>query len=137
LWLAVDTKDLLADGVGPSSEEAGLGRSTPVSNSQDSGNVHALAAEASDESISCGITADCGYGQNARAERRQIIRGVCTAARKKLGLAVTKNQNWSFAGNPGNFTKLKFVGDEVAQENDGLGGKLFDAVSERKKVDGG
>jgi hypothetical protein len=81
--------------------------------------------------------ADCGYGQDARAERRQIVRRVCTAARKKLGLAVTKNQNRSFAGNPRNLSKLKFVGDEIAEDNDGLGGKLFHAVSERKKVDGG
>jgi len=137
LRLAINSEDLLADGVSPSSEEAGLGRSTPVSNSQDSGNVHALAAEASDKGISGSIMADCGHGQDARAERRQIIRGVCAAARKKLGLAVTKNQNRSFAGDPGNLTKLKFVGDEIAEDNDGLGGKLFDAVSERKKVDGG
>jgi len=137
LRLAVDAEDLLADRVSPSSEEAGLGRSTPVSNSLDSGNVHAFAAEASDESISGSIMADCSYRQDARAERRQIVRRVCTAARKKLGLAVTKNQNRSFAGNSGNLAKLKFIGDEIAKDNDGLGGKLFDAVSERKKVDGG
>jgi hypothetical protein len=137
LRLAVDAEDLLTDGVSPSSQEAGLGRSTPVFNSLDSGKVHAFAAEASDESVSGSIMADRGYGQDARAECRQIIRRVCSAARKKLGLAVTKNQNRSFAGNPGNLAKLKFVGDEISENNDGLGGKLFDAVSERKKVDGG
>jgi hypothetical protein len=137
LWLAVDPKNLLADGVSPSSKEAGLGRSTPVSNSLDSGNVHAFAAEASDQSISGSIMADRSYGQDARAERRQIIRGVCTAARKKLRLAMTKNQNRSFAGNPGNLAKLKFVGDEIAEDNDGLGGKLFDVAHEGQKIHGG
>jgi hypothetical protein len=130
LRLAVDAEDLLADGVSPSSQEAGLGRSTPVSNSLDSGNVHAFAAETSDQSISSSIMADCGYGQYARAERRQIVRGVCTAARKKFRLAMTKNQNRSFAGNPGNLAKLKFVGDEIAKDSDGLGGKLFDVAHE-------
>lgn len=60
LRLTIDSEDLLADGVCPSGEEAGLGRSTPVFNTQDSGNVDAFVAEVGEKSISGGIIADGG-----------------------------------------------------------------------------
>lgn len=53
-----------------------------------------------------------------------------------MRFAMPKNQNRCFAGNPGNFAKLKFVGDEIAEENDRLRRKLFDTVGKGKKVDG-
>ena len=60
LGVPVDSEDLLADGVCPSGEEARLGRSTPVFNTQDSGNVDAFVAEVGEKSISGGIITDGG-----------------------------------------------------------------------------
>jgi hypothetical protein len=137
LRLTVNTEDLLADGVRPPGQETRLGRSAPVFDTENSGNFDAFAAEVSDQSISGGIAADSRDGHNPGAKGGQIIGGISPAARDEMCFAVAKNQDRSFAGNAGNFTKLKFVGDEIAKENDRLRRKLFDAIGEGEKVDGG
>src|SRR5258708_31833589 len=47
---------------------------------------------------------------------------------------MTKNQNRRFSGYPRDFSILKFIRDEIAQKNNGLGGKFFDALRECEEV---
>jgi hypothetical protein len=71
-----------------------------------------------------------------RAESRKIIRGIASASGNQMSFAMAKDENWSFARDSRNFTKLKFVGNKIAEENDPLRRKLLDVISEGQEVDG-
>jgi hypothetical protein len=72
------------------------------------------------QSIAGGIITHGGDGQDARAKRRQIVGSVCTAARDKLRFAVLQDQHRGFARDAGNFAKAKFIGNKIAEKDDGL-----------------
>ena len=50
---------------------------------------------------------------------------------------MAEDQDGGFSRDPRNVAELKFVGDEIAEEHDGAGRELFDAVSESAEVDVG
>ena len=84
-----------------------------------------------DQRIAGGIVAYGGNGQDPRAKRRQIVGSVCTAAGDKLGFAVFQDQHGGFARDARNFTKAKFVGDEIAEKYNSLRTELLDTFRKR------
>ncbi len=47
-----------------------------------------------------------------------------------------ENQDWSFARDARNLPVLKFIGNEIPEENDGPGRKLLDTLSKSREIDG-
>ena len=120
LRLAVDTKNLLTDGVNPASKEAGFGGSRPPFETEDTGNIDAFGSEIRDERIAGGIVADRADWHHAGTKSGKIIRGIGAAARSKMRFPVAQNQDRSFARDAGDVAKLVFVGYKIAEENNRL-----------------
>jgi len=94
------------------------------------------ATEMSDESIARRVIPHDGDGQDTRAKRGKIVGSICAAARNELRFAMFENQDWSFARDARNLSVLKFIGNEIPEENDGFGRKLLDAFSKSGEIDG-
>jgi hypothetical protein len=122
--------------VRPASEKAAFGGRGPALYPKDAGNVNALAAEMSDQRISCRVIAHSGDGQDPRAEGGEIIGGVGAAARNNLSFSMFEDQDRRFARNARDFTILEFVGDEITKENDSFRGELLDALAEGEEING-
>ena len=84
----------------------------------------------SDQRISGGIIAYSGDGQNARAERREVVGGVGSAAGNNLSFAMLEDQDGCFARDARDFAILEFIGHEITEENDSFRGELLDALAE-------
>ena len=133
----VHAEDLLADFVGPSGKEAGFGRGGPAPGAEDAGDVHFLCAEEFAEAITRQVITDGSDGNDLGAKGGEIVGRVGAAARHDLSFTMLEDQDGSFAGNPGDVAKLEGVGDEIAQDDDGFGGKTLDVFGEGEEVDGG
>ena len=90
----------------------------------------------SDQNIARSVIAYDGDGQDARAKRGKVVGGICSTARNELRFAMFENQDWSFARDARNLSVLKFIGNEIPEENDGFGRKLLDAFSKSGEIDG-
>jgi hypothetical protein len=132
----IDAQNLLADSVRPSSEKTPFRWRPPALYAKDAGNVDTLASEMSNQRVASGVIADSCYGQDARAERSEIVGGVGTAAWNNLSFAMFEDQDGGFAGDTGDFAELKFIGNEIAEENNSFRGELLDAFAKGEKVDG-
>src|SRR6266849_5263269 len=67
LRFVVDAQNLLPHGVRPAGEKAAFGRRPPAFHAQNARNIDSLAAELSDQRISCTVITQCRDGQNTRA----------------------------------------------------------------------
>jgi hypothetical protein len=90
----------------------------------------------SDQRLSRRVIANSGDGQDSGAERCEVVRGVGSAARNNLSLAMFEDQNRRLARNTRDFPVLEFIGNEITEENDRSRSELLDALAEREKVDG-
>jgi hypothetical protein len=136
LWLAVDAKNLLADGVRPAGKEAGFGRSRPAFYTEEAGEIDAFAAEIVDQRVARGIVADGADGEHPRAEGGKIVGSIGATAGNELRFAMAKNQDGRFARDARNFAELEFVGNKIAEENDGFRREFIDVVGEGHEIDG-
>ncbi len=96
-----------------------------------------LAAKMSDQRVPSGVITNGGDGQDARAERSEVVGGVGSAARNDVRFAMLEDQDRRLARDAGDFTVLEFIGNKIAQENDCFRIELLDALTEGEKVDGG
>ena len=133
----VHAEDLLADGVGPAGEEAGLGGGGPISRVNDLGSGNFLLTEDVDEVIAGVIAADSSDGDDLGAEGSEIAGGIGAAAGYDLRFAVAEDEDGSFARDAGDVTVLEGVGDKIAEDENSFGGKAIDDVGEGEDVDGG
>src|ERR1700676_1701212 len=97
IWFTVDAENLLADGVGPASEDACLGRSRPTFNPEDARDVDTFASEISNEGVSSRIVTDSADRKDVCAESRKIVGGIGAAAWNEMRFAMAEDQNRSFA----------------------------------------
>ena len=137
IGLVVHAEDLLADFVGPASQEAGLGWRGPVLDAEDSGDVEPLGVEEAEKALAGVIVADGGDGKNLGAKSGEIIGSVCSAARDDLRFAMLQDEDRGLARDASDVADLEGVGNEIAEDNDGFGGEAFDVFGEGKKIDGG
>src|SRR5712692_8034767 len=135
LRFVVDAQNLLPHGVRPAGEKAAFGRRPPAFHAQNARNIDSLAAELSDKHVSSSVITDSGDGQNARAERREVIGSIGSSTRNNPSFAMFEDQDWGFARDARDFAVLEFIGHEIAKENDCFRAELFDALTEAEKVD--
>ena len=133
----VHPEDLLADFVGPSGEEAGLGGRGPAFGGEDAGNVDFFRAEKFAQAVAGLVLADGGDGNYLGSERGEIVGGIGAAAGYDLGFAMLEDQDRGFTGDAGDVAELKGVGDEIPEDDDGFGGETLDVFGEGKQVYGG
>ncbi len=124
--LAIDAQHLLPYGVRPASQKARLGRSGMALEAENAGNIHALFFEVRDQRIARVVLPHRGDGKHPRAQRGEVVGGVCASPGHEVSFAMAKDEDRRLAGDARDFTELKFVGDEIAQDGYGLGGELID-----------
>src|ERR1700674_2792845 len=132
----VDAQHLLSRGVRPAGEKAAFGRRRPALHAENIGNIDALAAEMSDQSIARSIIANRGNGQDARAERSEVVCSVGATAGNNLSFAMFEDQDRRFTRDARDFAVLEFIGHEIAKENNTFRGELLDALAEGEKIYG-
>src|ERR1700730_17074242 len=91
LRLAVDAKDLLADGVSPARKESRFSRGGPFFHADDAGDIDFFASKVGDETVTGGVVPNRGNGKHACTECGQVIRGVSATARNQMSFAVAKD----------------------------------------------
>ncbi len=134
-WLIIHAKNLLTNGVGPTSKETSFGRSGPARNADDAGEVHFFLTEDVEELVACGVIAHGSDGENFGAESNEIVGGIGSATRDDLGFAVAKDEDRSFTGYAADFTELEGVSNKIAEDHDRLGRKMFDIFRKSEQVD--
>ncbi len=134
LRLTVNAQHLLPDGVRPAGKEARFRGSRPAFHAMNPGNIDAPSAKIGDEGVACRVVADSADGVDASTQCGEIVGGICATAGNELRFAMTKNEHGSFAGDARDFAKLKFVGDEIAEQNYGFRRELLDTLGESHKI---
>ncbi len=134
--LVVDAEDLLADGVSPAGKETRFCGGSPVFYADDAGSIDLVFTESVDQAIASVIVAHGCDGDDLGAEGCEIVCGVGTTAGNDLGFTMAEDQDGGFAGDAGDIAILKYVGDKIAENKNGSGGKALDNVSKREQVDG-
>ena len=132
----VYAENLLADFVGPTGEEAGLRWGGPALDAEYAGDVDFFLAEEFEQAVAGLIFADGGDGNHLGAQSGEIIGGIGAAAGDDLGFAVLEDEDGSFAGDASDVAELESVGDEIAEDGDGLGGKALDVFGEGNQIHG-
>jgi len=135
--LAINPKNLLTDRVCPATKDARFGWRRPASDTKNAGNVEMFAPETADQSVARWVVSNRSDGQHASAERGKIIGGIGAATGNKLRFAMAEDEDRRFAGNARNLAKLKFISDEISQQDNRLGRKLLDTFREGEKIDRG
>src|SRR5581483_683916 len=97
---------------------------------QDAGDRDVLMAECLDQKLAWLIGTDDAYGQHVYSQVGEVIDGIGSAARNNSSVAMFENEDRGFAGNAGDFSKNKFVCDQVTQHGDRQLGKRLDNLNE-------
>ena len=132
----VDAQNLLPHGVCPAGEKAAFGRRRPAFHAENARDIDSQATKMSNQRVPRRVIANGGDGKNVRAERREVVGSIGSAAGNNLSLAMFEDQDRRFARDARDFAILKFIGDEIAEEHNGFRGELLDALAEGEQVDG-
>ena len=99
--LAIDAQDLLANGVRPASEEAGLGGRGVAFDAQYAGDIRPPFFKVRDERVACVVLANRGDWQHPRTERGEVVGSVGAASKLAFAkidprLMITPDQAWDW-----------------------------------------
>ena len=134
LRLVVEPENLLRNSMGPACEEPALSRGCPPFHPKDTGRTHALLMEVLEKSVTSRIiTNDCNR-HHLCAKGSKIVRGVGPSSRNHLCLAMFQDQDRGFARHPGDVAVMKFVRNEITQENNRFPGEFFHPLGKVAKV---